>query len=387
MRRVLIPLLSAALLFITLPALAQEEPQHGLTMTVYPEVLIGTGPWETAPVTDPCWTGIVPNIDFDWGGGAPADGCPDNFFMVHFTGWITVPESGAWEWLNWSDDGWRMTIGDFVALDDWNFHGCGGHWSGGNEGFTQMEAGVSQPISVWMFEWGGGACARLWYGSPSGYGVVPTEWLTTEALPAPTPTPEPSIEPSPLPSVEPSIEVPSAEPSPTPTPEPSPEPTPSPEPSPTPSVEPSPAPTSTREPSPTPTVAPTPTPTPTPTPESPSPSPSVAPTPLPEPSETPSLVPSPDPTSEPLVIDPGAAVGAAAEAVTEAIGNAAAAVGEAAAFVGNLGHDITPAEKKKAAATIVPAVIVTQLAQAAVAAASAAAGGAATTGGSRKAKK
>lgn len=383
MRRVLIPLLSAALLFITLPALAQEEPQHGLTMTVYPEVMLGSGPWDTAPNSEPCWTGIVPNIDFDWGGGVPADGCPDNFFMVHFTGWITVPESGAWEWLNWSDDGWRMTIGDLVALDDWNFHGCGGHWSGGNEGFMQLEAGVSQPISVWMFEWGGGACARLWYGSPSGYGVVPTEWLTTEALPAPTPTPEPSIEPSPLPSVEPSIEVPSAEPSPTSTPDPSPEPTPSPEPLPTLSIEPSPAATPSPQPSPTPSV----TPSPTPTPESPSPSPSVAPTPLPEPSETPSPVPSPEPTPEPFVIDPGAAVGAAAEAVSEALGNAAAAVGEAAAFVRNLGHDISPAEKKKAAATIVPAVIVTQLAQAAVAAASAAAGGAATTGGSRKAKK
>lgn len=185
-------------------------------------------------------------------------------------------------------------------------------------------------------------------------------------------SPEPSPEPSPLPSEEPSPEVPSAEPSPTPTPEPSPEPSPSVEPSPTPTVEPSPAPTPTAQPSPTPSL----TPSPTPTPESPSPSPSVAPTPLPEPSEEPSAVPSPEPTSEPLVIDPGAA----AEAVAEA-------VGEAVAFVGNLGHDITPEEKKKAAATIIPAVIVTQLAQAAVAAASAAATGAASSGGSRKDRK
>ncbi len=385
MRRVLIPLVAAAMLFCTLPALAQDEPQHGLTMTVYPEVIVGTGPWETAPTTEPCFVGIVPNIDFMWGGDAPAAGCPADMFMVHFTGWITVPESGAWEWLNWSDDGWRMTIGDFVALDDWNFHGCGGHWSGPNEGFTQMEAGVSQPISVWMFEWGGGACARLDYGSPSGYGVVPTEWLTTEAMPTP------------LPSVEPSPEVPSVEPSPypSPTPEPTPEPSPSVEPSPTPTAEPSPAPTPSPEPTPTPTVAPsptaTPTPTPTPTPESPSPSPSVAETPLPEPSEEPSPVPSPEPTpspsDEPLVIDPGAAAEAVAEAVSEAVGEAVAAVGEAAAFVADLGHDITPAEKKEAAATIIPAVIITQLAQAAVAAASAAAGGAASSGGSRRSKQ
>jgi len=374
-RRVLIPLVAAAMLFCTLPALAQDEPQHGLTMTVYPDVIVGTGPWETALITEPCFVGIVPNIDFMWGGDAPAAGCPADFFMVHFTGWITVPESGAWEWLNWSDDGWRMTIGDFVALDDWNFHGCGGHWSGPNEGFTQMEAGVSQPISVWMFEWGGGACARLDYGSPSGYGVVPTEWLTTEAMP------------SPLPSEQPSPEVPSVEPSPypSPTPEPTPEPSPSVEPSPSPTPEPSPSPSP--DPTPTPTVEPsptaTPTPTPTPTPEPPSPSPSVAETPLPEPSEEPSPVPSLEPTPEPLVIDPGAAV----EAVAEAFGEAAAAVGEAAAFVAKLGHEYTPEEKKQAAATIVPAVIITQLAQAAVAAASAAAAGAASSGGSRKGKQ
>ena len=378
------------MLFCTLPALAQDEPQHGLTMTVYPEVIVGTGPWETAPTTEPCFVGIVPNIDFDWGGDVPAAGCPADFFMVHFTGWITVPESGAWEWLNWSDDGWRMTIGDFVALDDWNFHGCGGHWSGPNEGFTQMEAGVSQPISVWMFEWGGGACARLDYGSPSGYGVVPTEWLTTEAVP--TPSPSPSVEPSPeVPSVEPS-------PYPSPTPEPTPEPSPSVEPSPSPTPEPSPSPSPTPDPTPTPTVAPSPTPTPTPTPEPPSPSPSVAPTPSPEPSEEPSPVPSPEPTpspsDEPLVIDPGAAaeavaeaVGEAAAAVAETVGEAVAAVGEAAAFVADLGHDLTPAERKKAAGTIIPAVIITQLAQAAVAAASAAAAGAASSGGSRKGSK
>jgi anti-sigma factor ChrR (cupin superfamily) len=77
------------------------------------------------------------------------------------------------------------------------------------------------------------------------------------------------------------------------------------------------------------------------------------------------------PSPEPLTIDPAAAVDAAAKAV-----------GEAVAFVGNLGHDISPAEKKKAAATIIPAVIITQVAQAAVAAA-----GAASIGGSRKGKK
>ena len=378
MRRVLLPLLAAFVLWRALPATAANELQQGITMTVYPEVILASGPWQTPPESAPCFSGVVPNIDFDWGGMPAAEGCPADFFMVHFTGWLTVPETGDWEWLNWSDDGWRMTIGGIVALDDWNFHGCGGHWSGPNEGFTPMVAGVSQPLDVWVFEWSGGACARLWYGSPTGYGVVPTEWLSTEAQPLP----EPSPDPTPLPSVQPSEEVPTYEPTPPPEPSPidSPQPSPSadfsPEPSPTPSpVEPPPSP-----------ATPSPTPTPTPTPETPTPSPSVAQTPTPEPSPevSPEVSPepTPEPTPEPVTFDPGAA----AEEVAAAIGEAAAAVSEAvtqaAAFVANLGHDLTPAEKEKAAATIVPAVIVTQVAQAAAAAAAAAS----SIGGSRKAK-
>ena len=372
MRRVLLPLLSAFVLWRAIPATANDELQQGVTMTVYPQVILEGGPWLTAPESAPCFSGVVPNIDFDWGGGAPADGCPTDFFMVHFTGWLTVPETGDWEWLNWSDDGWRMTIGGTVAIDDWNFHGCGGHWSGPNEGFTPMVAGVSQPLDVWVFEWGGGACARLWYGSPTGYGVVPTEWLSTEAQPAPSP------EATPLPSVQPSEEVPTYEPTPPvePTPidsaQPSPSPDPSPEPSPTPSpVEPPQSP-----------ATPSPSPTPPPAPETPSPSPSVPQTPTLEPSPVVTPEPTAEPTPEPVTFDPGAAAEEVAAAIGEAAAAVSEAVGQAAAFVANLGHDLTPSEKEKAAATIIPAVIITQVAQAATAAAAAAA----SIGGSRKGK-
>ena len=384
MRRVLLPLLAAFVLWRAIPVAANDELQQGVTMTVYPEVILASGPWQTPPESEPCFSGVVPNIDFDWGGAPAADGCPADFFMVHFTGWLTVPESGDWEWLNWSDDGWRMTIGGVVAIDDWNFHGCGGHWSGPNEGFTPMVAGESQALDVWVFEWGGAACARLWYGSPTGYGVVPTEWLSTQPVTAPDPSPEAT----PLPSVQPSEEVPTLEPTPPPDPTPidSPQPSPSPDFSPEPSPTPSPV-----EPSPSP-ATPSPTPTPPPAPETPTPSPSVAETPTPEPSPEvspelsiePSAEPTatPEPTPTPEMFDPGAA----AEEVAAVIGEAAAAVSEAvtqaAAFVANLGHDLTPAEKEKAAATIVPAVIVTQVAQAAAAAAAAAS----SIGGSRKAK-
>lgn len=186
----------------------------------------------------------------------------------------------------------------------------------------------------------------------------PTPSLTPE--PTPTPTPEPTLEPTPTPTPE----TPSPSPSvaPTPTPEPSIEPTPTPTPELTPT--PSPSPEVTYEPTPDPTATPEPTTEPTPTPtESPSPSPD----------------PSPVPTDTPGPIDPGAAIGAVTEAVGEVAAAAAKAVGEAVTAVSeavgaavetvaNLGKDISEKEKEEARTVVGPAVIMTTIAQAAVAA-------------------
>jgi len=369
---------------------AEDLPQQGVTMTVYDGSPLGLVPWETTPDLPVCYSAVVPNIDYDWGGAPPAEGCPGDFFLVNFTGWLTVPESGQWEFLNWSDDGWRMTLDGVLTLDDWNFHGCGGHWSGPNEGYSQLVAGQSYALDIWMFEWGGGACARLWFGAPTlGYGVVPTEWLTTSALP----TPEPSAEPSPEPSPEPSVEsTPEPSPSETPSPEPTPSPTesespsvePTPEPSPT--ATPKPSPTAEPSPVPTPTVTPTPTPTPVPTPE-PSLEPSPTETPTPEPTVEPT--PSPSPSPDNIAEEAAAVVGETIAAVSEAVGEAAAAVAEtvsqAVEAIANLGKDLSPVEKQKAAPVAI-AIIIGQVASAAVAAASTAASAAAASA-ARKASK
>ena len=396
MKRAAFPLLGivfSTLIFLPIVR-AEDTPQQGVTMTVYAGSPLGLVPWETTPDLPVCYSGVVPNIDFDWGGNPAAEGCPYDFFLVNFTGWLTVPESGQWEFLNWSDDGWRMTLDGVLTIDDWNFHGCGGHWSGPNEGYSQLVAGQSYALNIWMFEWGGSACARLWYGAPTlGYGVVPAEWLTTSALPAPTPTPSP--EPSPEPSVEPTPE-PSPSESPSPEPTPSVEPSPSPTPEPSPSVEPTPSEVPSVQPSPIPSPTPTPQPSPTPdpTPE-PSPSESASPDPTPVPTDSPSVAPSVEPTPEPspspdnIAEEAAAVVGETIAAVSEAVGEAAAAVAEtvsqAVEAIANLGKDLSPVEKEKAAPVAI-AIIVGQVASAAVAAASTAASAAAASA-ARKAGK
>lgn len=393
MKRAAFPLLGiifSTLLFLPIVR-AEDTPQQGVTMTVYDGSPLGLVPWETTPDLPVCYSGVVPNIDYDWGGAPPAEGCPGDFFLVNFTGWLTVPESGQWEFLNWSDDGWRMTLDGVLTIDDWNFHGCGGHWSGGNEGYSQLVAGQSYALDIWMFEWGGGACARLDYGSPTGYGTVPTEWLTTSALPAPEPSPSIEPSPEPSPSVEPSPEPsPSEEPSPSPSPSQEPSYEPSPEPSPT--ATPQPSPTAEPPPVPTPTVTATPTPTPVPTPEpslepSPTPEPTVEPTPTPEPTVEPT--PTPEPSPDNIAEEAAAVVGETIAAVSEAVGEAAAAVAEtvtqAVEAIANLGKDLSPVEKQKAAPVAI-AIIIGQVASAAVAAASTAASAAAASA-ARKADK
>lgn len=338
MRRVIFPLMAALLTLSVLPVRA-DDAVHGVTMTVYNGFNdMNSQPWIAVPEQEPCFTGIVPNINADWGGGPAVETCDADFFLVHYNGWLTVPESGAYEFLALVDDGWHMSINEQLINDNWVPKGCGGWWSGPNEGYIELTAGISYLLDAWMYEWGGGACAILYYSNGINWGVIPTEWLTTQPLPESTP--EPSIIP---PSIEPSIE-PTIEPTPTPTEEP------------TPSQEPS------IEPTPTPTQKPTPKPTPEPTP-TPTPSPSASPDPSPLPTPEPSVEPSPS-------SDPVAAVG---EAVAF-VGEAAAEIADATiGRVTRLGQDLKPEDKQKAQPVAV-ALIISQVASAATAAATAAAG-------------
>ena len=354
MRRILIPLVAAAMLFCTLPALAQDGEQSVTVDRTMDFFVVVNEPQLFSARTQLC---DEPSVLWcahpDQGG-----------HFIDSALWLYAAD-GAMITAS-DDDGVSYASLIRIQLEPGTYRLRAGRFGPCDaRGCMNPEA----PFTV-------GAYYTLLTSLPL---ILDPEPPT--ASPEPIPSELPSMSPSPLPSVEPSPEVPSVQPSPSATPEPTVEPSPSVEPSPTATPEPSPSPSPSADPSPTPSVAPTatPTPTPTPTPESPSPSPSVAQTPLPEPSAE----PSPEPSSEPLVIDPGAAVAA----LSEALGDAAAAVGEAAAFVAKLGHEYTPAEKKQAAATIIPAVIITQLAQAAVAAASAAAASAASSGGSRKGTK
>jgi outer membrane biosynthesis protein TonB len=120
-----------------------------------------------------CKTITVDNIDKDWGGGN-VEGCGDEFVMIHYTGFITVPTTDNYEFLAQADDGWYMTIGNTVVNDNWVLKGCGGWWSQP----IALEGGKSYPIDAWFYEYGGGACNQLLYINSQTWSTVPAEWFS-----------------------------------------------------------------------------------------------------------------------------------------------------------------------------------------------------------------
>jgi hypothetical protein len=122
-----------------------------------------------------CKTVTYTQINNNWGGGN-VDGCGSDYVMLHYTGYLTVPETTpyGYDFLNIADDGWYMTLDGTVVNDNWVLKGCGGWWSAKQH----LEAGRSYAIDAWYYEWGGGACSTLYYDNGYTWGVIPASWFS-----------------------------------------------------------------------------------------------------------------------------------------------------------------------------------------------------------------
>jgi len=144
----------------------EAEITQGLTTDVYvydQSALPEHTPTYTlcSTITDTAWTSVANiNHDFDNEYGGIVAGCQSDFVMVHYYGYITLPVDGTITFQSWADDGFYLTINDTPVIDEWVLKGC----SGGT-GTHQFEAGISQKIDAWFYEYGGGACNRLYYAT------------------------------------------------------------------------------------------------------------------------------------------------------------------------------------------------------------------------------
>ena len=152
-------------------SVTHAEPIQGLDTTYY--VIDEIPPVQSTTEYEECGSELENNINRSYD-GEPYEECTGDMFMVHMIGFIEIPEHDTIEFFLASDDGGEITIGN-NTFGVWQDQGCSATMSGN----LTIEAG-SQPLEVWMYENGGGACLMLaWKIDDEDWQIVPEEAFTT----------------------------------------------------------------------------------------------------------------------------------------------------------------------------------------------------------------
>ena len=127
-----------------------------------------------------CGSSVEPFINATWD-GQPYEQCGDDLFMLHYTGYLQIPEHETIEFWVASDDGGTVKIG-VHEFGNWQNQGC----SATETGLIDIEAGT-QTLDAWFYENGGGTCFMLaWNVDDTGWAIVQPEFFTSEPLPSAT---------------------------------------------------------------------------------------------------------------------------------------------------------------------------------------------------------
>jgi hypothetical protein len=161
---------------------ASAEPVVGLNAVGYAYTEAEGIPTKSDTAYPVCHSETEDNINRNFE-GEPFGSCPDDFFLIHYTGFIQIPEHQTIEFWLAADDGGTVKIG-VHEFGDWNPKGC----SATETGPLAIEAGT-QPLDGWFYEWGGGTCYMLaWNIDGAGWEMVPPEAFTNEPLSTTTTT-------------------------------------------------------------------------------------------------------------------------------------------------------------------------------------------------------
>ena len=179
--RWLIPL--PAVLFSFFPSTARAEPSAGLNAVGYNFYGLTNGGYPTQSDTlyPVCHTETENNINRNFN-GEPFGPCPYDYFMVHYSGFITIPANNTIQFMIAADDGGTIQIGN-TQFGTWGVKVC--QWSAVTT--ASFPAG-SYALDGWFFEWWGDTCFMLaWNINNTGWVIVPDSAFTTTS-PATTTT-------------------------------------------------------------------------------------------------------------------------------------------------------------------------------------------------------
>ena len=160
-----------ASIFSFIPS-ASAEPSPGLSTTYY--TIDEIPPVQSTTEYPVCGSEVENNINRSYDGEPYLD-CTNDLFMVHMTGFITIPEHNTIEFWLATDDGGRINIGG-NEWGNWNDQGCS--WM--ESGQIDISAG-SQELDLWMYEAFGGTCLMLaWNIDNAGFEIVPDDAFTND---------------------------------------------------------------------------------------------------------------------------------------------------------------------------------------------------------------
>jgi hypothetical protein len=135
-------------------------------------------------------SGTVSSLNHNWGGGVVLDSGRSQQVIVHFYGYITIPDTGSQDiqFYLYADDGVYMKIDSTVVINDWNEQAAG-TWNYISTDQT-LTGGSTYYIDAWWYENGGGASIKLYWDQSGSVALVPA---STYSLTEPTPTYSSSI--------------------------------------------------------------------------------------------------------------------------------------------------------------------------------------------------
>ncbi len=120
-----------------------------------------------------------PQLDFDWGGGAPHASMGADSFSVRWTGQVQPRLTGTYSFYTYSDDGVRLWINGQLLVDNWTDHG-----PTENAGQIALVAGQLYDVRMEFYENGGGAVAMLsWSATGLSKELIPASQLFPAGAP------------------------------------------------------------------------------------------------------------------------------------------------------------------------------------------------------------